>query len=365
MSMRTLIFQNRSQAWRCWLAGLVFIFVLAWPASGARAETPASVVSPSAQNHSGSVAPSVSSSSVKMADVRAFVDKSSITIGEKIKYTVEVETNKRTKVAFAGYAAHLGGLAVRDFAVEDPKRAGREKLVYRRWYVLDTYTVGSYVIPPQEVKLTWADGTENTLKSPEIFVEVKSVMSSEKEAGLHDIKPPLPLAGHTPRGVWILAGVLLAGMAAAGFLIFYRTWRAKASAHPPRPAHELAFEELNHIQSLDLIRTRELSQYYYLLSACLRRYLERRYQLRAPEQTTEEFLISVSEGSIGDAKQVQFLKQYLELCDLVKFARFEPPAEHVAKAWHVTRQFIEETKEPSAVPPLGNGSTGVPAGVGA
>ena len=60
------------------------------------------------------------------------------------------------------------------------------------------------------------------------------------------------------------------------------------------------------------------------LSAIARRYLEARFQLHAPEQTTEEFLRdAASAGKLSPAHQ-QLVTDFLEQSDLVKFARYQP-----------------------------------------
>ena len=92
------------------------------------------------------------------AEIVAHVDKSTITIGEKIKYTIEVISNKDTEISFPVYTASMGGFAVKDFGEEGPKKAGSDKVKRTNWYLLDTYTVGPYVIPPQPVILKFSDG---------------------------------------------------------------------------------------------------------------------------------------------------------------------------------------------------------------
>lgn len=286
------------------------------------------------------------------AEVRAFVDKSSITIGEKVTYAIEVDADKAVTVTFPSYVANLGGFVVKDFGVEDPKKSGRNRIKQSRWYLLDTYTVGSYVIPPQEVRVMLADGKEKVLKSPEIFVEVKGVMNDEsgKEEGLRDIKPPINISRRAPV-LWIVLSVLALTAPAGGLAwYFYRKKKEAKTAVPPRPAHEVAFEELNRIEGLDLIRQRQIKEYYYLTSNCLRQYLENRFNLRAPEQTTEEFLESAARNGTLEGRFVNLLKEYLERCDLVKYAKLEPHAGELTKLVETTRKFIEETKPVEAAP---------------
>ncbi|GEM_PF-680343 len=287
-------------------------------------------------------------SAVGAAEIVAHVDKSTITIGEKIKYTIEVISNKDTEISFPVYTASMGGFAVKDFGEEGPKKAGPDKVKRTNWYLLDTYTVGPYVIPPQPVVLKFPDGRVATLKSPEIFVEVKSLLKEGEESGeegeIRDIKGPLELAVKMPVlffGILFLLVLFIGGLVS---WYFYQKRLKKEMLAPPRAPHEVALEELNRIEQMGLIAKRQIKEYYYLVSSCLRKYLEDRFGLRAPEQTTEEFIESVTRGNALEGRFVNLLKEYLNHCDLVKYAKLEPNAEEIRKALETTRQFIEETK---------------------
>ena len=106
--------------------------------------------------------------------------------------------------------ANLGGFAVKDFGQEEPKKSGRDRVKRSNWYLLDTYTVGPYVIPPQLVAFTLPGGRKAMLKSPEIFVEVKSVMEEGSgEEGLRDIKSPLNVPTNVPTWLIVVSGSVI------------------------------------------------------------------------------------------------------------------------------------------------------------
>lgn len=277
--------------------------------------------------------------------LEAFVDKSTATIGEKIRYTILVEADKDVDVEFPQVGVNLGGFAIRDFEVSKAKPAGWHRVRREQWYLLDTYTVGSYVIPPQTIVATLPGGQTKTLASPELFVEVKSLLGEgAQDGGLRDIKDPVEIPADI-RPVLILAGlgVLALFAGAAGWWWYRRRFRREVS-EPPLPAHEAALRELARIEGMDLIRSGQVREYYYLVSNCLRRYLEDRFALRAPEQTTEEFLESVSRGDALEGRYVNRLKEYLSHCDLVKYAKLEPESHQAQALAEKTRVFIEETK---------------------
>jgi len=85
--------------------------------------------------------------------------------------------------------------------------------------------------------------------------------------------------------------------------------------------------------------------FFVELSGIVRRYLERRFQLRSPELTTERFLEQVS-GSpdLSDAHQV-LLRDFLRQSDLVKFAHVIPEPRDIENAIDAVTSFVEETRD--------------------
>ncbi|MCM8775994.1 MAG: BatD family protein [Candidatus Omnitrophica bacterium] len=278
--------------------------------------------------------------------IEAFVDKSTVTIGEKIKYNIVVDAEKGVEVEFPQFGENLGGFAVKDFNISKSKKSGRNRIRQEQWYLLDSYTVGSYVIPSQSIRAKLGDGTTKTLTTPEIFVEVRSVLGNDSEKeGLRDIKAPLEIPVNLRRlGIFLWTVVfILTLLGVLAWMIYLRRLKNK-QVTPPLPAHELAYRELKRIESLDLIGKGQVKEYYYLVSSCLRNYLENRFSLRAPEQTTEEFLESVAQGEGLEGRQINLLKDYLRHCDLVKYAKLEPNRTEIEELMAKTRRFIDETK---------------------
>jgi hypothetical protein len=295
-----------------------------------------------------------------VAEVRAFADRSAMTVGDRATLTVEVDHERSLQAEFLPPAGEFGGLSVRDTKKIPLRTLGKDQVRESIVYTLETFTVGSYVIPPQSVQIKAPSGETKILKTPEIFIEVKSVMKPGEKEALRDIKLPLVLRGGFP--VWILvlfaAGLLTA--AGLGIWFFYFAGRRSEKLLPPLPPDVLALKELARIEALGLIHKHQMKEYYYLVSNCLRKYLEDRFNFKAPEQTTEEFLGSVVAGDILEGRQINILKEYLRHCDLVKYAKLDPEMAEAKALLATTRQFIEETRpvETFAVSPQA-GSAGL------
>jgi hypothetical protein len=86
------------------------------------------------------------------------------------------------------------------------------------------------------------------------------------------------------------------------------------------------------------------------VSDALRAYLEERFQLRAPERTTEEFLQDLQTTPLLTVEQKLGLTEFLQRCDLVKFARDEPTESALRELHEAALRLVDETA-PFGEPP--------------
>ena len=132
------------------------------------------------------------------------------------------------------------------------------------------------------------------------------------ELKMHDIAPPVGLPrSYNPWMVAAIAGGALAVLSLSGFLIYRRRKAAGPISAVRIPAHEIAYEELSNLVSQDLIEKGEIKRFYQGISDILRRYIENRFGLAAPEQTTEEFLNSLRDSTGIIAQYKSLLQNFL------------------------------------------------------
>lgn len=87
-----------------------------------------------------------------------------------------------------------------------------------------------------------------------------------------------------------------------------------------------------------------IDAWFVELSAIVRQYLEGRYQVRAPELTTEEFLQEARRAAGLSSEHRDLLTAFLERCDRVKFAGYRPDAEESLATLKAARAFVEDTR---------------------
>ena len=68
--------------------------------------------------------------------------------------------------------------------------------------------------------------------------------------------------------------------------------------------------------------------------------IERTTGIRAPEQTTEEFLREISQANTFNRDTNERLRNFLESADLVKFAAFRPRQDDVEESFSRAKIFI-------------------------
>ncbi len=59
--------------------------------------------------------------------------------------------------------------------------------------------------------------------------------------------------------------------------------------------------------------------------------------------TTEEFLLHVGDARYLDEGQKQALAKFLEACDLVKFAKYQPSPREIEHAFDAAKRFVMQT----------------------
>jgi hypothetical protein len=137
---------------------------------------------------------------------------------------------------------------------------------------------------------------------------------------------------------------LLAAVAGAGVLVLLwvaaRKLRRQARLRRLSPL-ERALRELEELLARDLVGRGLVKDFYVDLTMVVRRYIERAHAIRAPEQTTEEFLAAAAVNARFTPRSLATLRAFLEAADLVKFAAHHPDSETVARAVSTARGYLE------------------------
>ena len=282
------------------------------------------------------------------------VNAGNITVADQLELAVEVIAGEQQRVVFPDVEDKLGEFRVTGTRVDDPKLLDGGRVARRQTYVLEPFLPGEYEIPELTIGFSGEGGGEDSqqsIKTDPIGIEVRSLLpDSEEEPDIKEASGPLEMPGVDAWVYW-LAGAAVFIAAAAGYFLWRRR-RAKARIEEiPSPPHEVAYRELDALLAENLIGRGLAKLFYVRLSNILRHYIENRFGLRAPESTTEEFLIALRGSAALEQRHKDLLRRFLEHCDLVKFAKLKPSGEEIEGAVTSCREFIKETEPSPAIIP--------------
>ncbi len=281
------------------------------------------------------------------AKVTLEADKREITIAEQVNLAIIIDIDEEYETELPSFGDKLEQFGIVDYHTTQPELKGDKRKLIRRTYILEPFLSGDYVIKPMKIIFfKKGDKEKHYIDTPEVTIKVTSLLPEDlKDLRLNDIIPPLAY----PRScmVWILGGTGASILILLVICIYlYRKRFMKMDAIEIRlRAHEIAYNELKALVDENLIEKGEIKEFYLRLSAIVRRYIENRFGLRAPEQTTEEFLKGLESAQDFPAEYKPLLNNFLRHCDLVKFARFEPETKDIQGSFDSCKAFIQGTEE--------------------
>ncbi len=161
---------------------------------------------------------------------------------------------------------------------------------------------------------------------------------------IRDVKPPVAFPATWMSLLIVLAVVLLAISAYFAYRWYQRQKIQAASKTITKTPWEKAYERLEDLRKSNLLARGEWGRYYLILSDIVRRYFEERFNVRAPEMTSEEFLMSLRNFHGLPAESKNLLEEFLGVCDMVKFAKHAPDAAQAQENIALARRLIDETK---------------------
>jgi Domain of unknown function (DUF4381) len=152
---------------------------------------------------------------------------------------------------------------------------------------------------------------------------------------LPDIAPPLNYSLVPP---WIIFVASLIALTIIGLAIWYgrKLFRKAQPAPSPR---ERALAALSRIES----EVEEIAPYQFSIrvSNILRRYVMEQFDLPMTRQTSVEFLNAIASAANFSNDEKTLLADFLNRCDLIKFARYEATTADSRLLLDEARQFVK------------------------
>ena len=274
--------------------------------------------------------------------VKLSTEPDKVSPAEDLMLTFTVEAPAYLKVVFPDLQDRFSGFSLaEDFAAEPVEANGVTRQTFR-WRLVpepaaERYRLAPFAVTVSDNRVTPAK-TDSFATAAVVFPDEgeRPVVTGEPEV---DPKPEwIPPTAKTVT-LWGLA-VLAAAALVAGALWGLTKISVKVKEMRMSPI-ERAMAELRRLLDRNLPSHGMYKEFYVELTFVVRRYIERRHGIRAPRQTTEEFLAAASRHQAFTPDAIGSLRVFLESADLVKFAGQQASSEMADDATQRARQYLE------------------------
>lgn len=271
------------------------------------------------------------------------VDKTEISTNRFIKVFLEGTASEGWKPSFPDLQENLDKFTLANY-FDTPGRIGDDgSTVIVRTIILKPFLSGEYEIPSLVLDYIDQDKNKGALFTTPVSISVTSLLPENTEnlqlKGIHE-----PDTFNYWR-LFLIISIVIIILGGISFLVLLIRRHKRGRITPAIPPYEEAFNKLTLLLKKNLPQEGRIKEFYFQLNQIVRVYIEKQFAIRAPEQTTEEFLqdLAVSNKIADEFKQV--LKEFLIHSDLVKFARHKPESDEISDSVESCKNFIKVTGE--------------------
>jgi len=274
-------------------------------------------------------------------------------LSDLVEMEVRVESQPDVEIKPPAFGQAVGDFLIRDYSERPPEAGARN--VRRFHYQLEPAHGGKHLI--RSVSIEFVDKRPSSERRSEptlvetdpLEVNVTAELGDgvPSLANLEPMLPPQPVPQRFPVG-WLVASGLALVLC---LLVAVALRRRKRRAIEPRrqTAEEIAQAALARLLAEDLPRRGLVKEFYLRLTGIVRQYVEDTTGIRAPEQTTEEFLRDMRSRSVFPEERSVRLAEFLEAADLVKYAGQQPEEGQIVQAIARAHEFVNLEVVPAAV----------------
>ena len=278
-------------------------------------------------------------------DLKVESETKAIDPARSVFLTVEVKVPHDRSATMPDLRDRVVGFSLaEDFAEEPRKDKDGSTVLVTNWRLVpepcaEVYKIKPFVVKgsPKIWKAQSDEGKFSFIGGPIYFENpaAREPVTGGMETDPRKDLPPLSwkLVGWGALAVFCLATLVLG----IWFAIRYVTRRVKEHRMSPI---ERAWVELDRLLRKGLPGRGRYKDFYVELTMVVRRYVQRKYGIKAPHLTTEEFLrnnriIELSDNRIAE------LRRFLESADMVKFAGVEATPEMADEATDSARGYLK------------------------
>ena len=276
------------------------------------------------------------------AKVTVRTQAAGVRVGQPVAVDFEIDRPAGSAIELPTLSTTLEAWDVRGAQTLPADTAHPDRLVQR--VTLVTFEAGERKVPGITFTVRGADGKTTALASPALTIPVASLNAQGFDPkAIREAKGAVevPVAPVWPWVVTTAIAALVLAIVAWSRRACLKAWFFPPA--PPESPHERAMRELDSLQALALPSNGRVQEFYVQLTGVVRHLIEGHFGIRAPEQTTAEFLRSARHHPGLLEEHQRFLGGFLRSADLVKFAGDRPATTECERSLQAARQFVTET----------------------
>lgn len=293
------------------------------------------------------VAASLLQAQAQTPQVSAKIDSPDILIGQRFHLTLEVQSHPGdAQVSWTVIPDTFNHIQVLQRDKMDTLTQARET-IFSQKITLTSFDSGLWKIPGFLFRVIQKND------SPAVYTSTDSLFVSVNTVPVDTTQPfkPIKAIRNVPFDIRDYLLYILIGLGAAilaVILVLYLVKRKKPQKPPPPPPprekpYDTALKALEKLESEKLWQQDQVKLYYVLLTDILRTYLEDQFGITAPEQTTDELMLSIKKVTVVSQQKDQ-LESILNTADLVKFAKMQPVASDHEDCMKKALEILEWTR---------------------
>ncbi|MBS0262463.1 MAG: hypothetical protein JSS02_10980 [Planctomycetes bacterium] len=276
-------------------------------------------------------------------------------LSDLVDLDVIVEAQPEVEIKPPTFGKSVGDFQIRDYS-ERPASTSETQVTRRFHYQLEPVQAGKHLIrsiaiefidrrPQSETK-----GEPVQIETNPIEVNVTSELGDDTPdlANLEPMLPPQAVDEVSPLVWWIVGGIV--PLVVLALLLLARRKQVRTVAPRRLSPEEIAHAALNALLAENLPGQGLVKEFFLRLTGIVRQYIEDTTGLRAPEQTTEEFLRDMrSRAAFAPPRSVR-LAEFLEAADMIKYAGQQPAAGQIEESIARAREFVDLPETRTAAP---------------
>ena len=240
----------------------------------------------------------------------------------------------------------VGFSLAEDFAEEPQKAKDGSTIQVANWRLVpepcaDVYKIKPFAVKGSPViyKAQSDEGMYSFVAGPIYFEapDAREPVTGGMETDPQKDLPPLSwrLVG------WVALAVFCLAALALGLWLGVKYIARRVKEHRMSPI-ERAWVELDRLLKKGLPGRGRYKDFYVELTMVVRRYVQRKYGIKAPHLTTEEFFAELAKSNNQTTEQANNLRRFLESADLVKFAGVEATPEMADGATESAKDYLSQ-----------------------